>query len=103
MAITLRVTPEELVGAAGKITEAVKSAGQSLDRIEMEAGACPGFWEGAAGKKHQEICRRMMEQAREALKRIEGYPPRILQMAELYTSAEESSRDTVDLLSNEIL
>lgn len=103
MAITLKVSPDELKIKAEEIKGQIKnfeSDWQQADRILQNSKR---YWTGDAGNAHQKQFSQYKQDVERIIKRLYEHPTDLLQMAQIYEEGEQEAVETAQLLSGDVI
>ncbi len=102
ISITLRVTPEELKTQKNVVQTDLDNMKNDILNITREIMDTAHYWHGEAGGKQRKEYEEGTQNILNMINRLQTYPDRILKMAGLYETAEETNVATADRLKTDI-
>ncbi|MDO4648606.1 MAG: WXG100 family type VII secretion target [Eubacteriales bacterium] len=103
MNIILKVTPEKLKSQAETMEQWCEKLQEEIGNIESDLSNVSGFWEGEAAVRAQELRRDWVEKSKVVAARLKTSPPRLLQMAGIYETAEKTAESVTQTLKSDVL
>lgn len=102
MAVTLRVTPEQLEKVASEITHEVASIKKNLQIIDREVLGTQRYWRGDASEKHINQYNEIKPKSDEIVGKLEQAPNELLKIAGLYKESEDINSQIAMSLPDDI-
>ena len=100
--ITLRVTPEELKAQSNKVTDDITSIRQDIQKMKDAVENTSSYWLGDAATKQRTLFTDGYADIEKMMTRLDTYPTRLLQMAGIYETSEETNETTASALTPDI-
>lgn len=102
IAITLRVTPEELKAQSNKVTDDISSIRDDIQKMRNAVENSRGYWKGDASDKQYNNFTAGYQTVDQMMTRLDTYPTRLLQMAGIYEVTEEANETTASAMTPDI-
>ena len=102
IAITLRVTPEQLKTQKNTVQADLDNIRGDITQITNEITGMSNYWRGEAATKQKASYEDHLEKIKGMLDRLQTYPDRIMKMAGMYEEAEETNKLVADRLETDI-
>lgn len=101
--IQLKVSPDELKNKAGEITKQIQQMERNWNQLCELVNASKVYWEGDAGEQHRKLLKENEKDVQVILKRLKEHPEDLLEMAGIYTSAEEHAAQIANMLPDNVI
>ncbi len=82
---TILVSPQELQEKAELAYGRIADCSSALDKISRTLAASDSYWQGDAGDAARLVCNAVVQDARDALEELKGYPKDLLAYQGLYS------------------
>ena len=103
MSITLRVTPEVLTAKASEVESDIKKLEDHFNNIQDIVSRSTGYWQGLAGDKARQEFNSKKDDTQQVIKRFKEHPTDLLEMAEVYATAEKTVEYTNKALKTDVI
>ncbi|MBR2100378.1 MAG: WXG100 family type VII secretion target [Eubacterium sp.] len=101
--ISLKVTPEILVSTAGQVKGSISKTEASFRNLEAEVKSVRSFWEGDGANQFVQAFLVRSDRINTSIRRFMEDVNDLEKMAGVYVAAENSAKETIELLSSDVI
>ncbi|MCI9612115.1 MAG: hypothetical protein HFH33_08830 [Eubacterium sp.] len=101
--IRIKVSPGQLRQQAEQISQQIANAQKSFQHLCDTAGAAKHYWEGDAADVAGRLFQETKQQADASFRRMKEHPFRLLQMAGIYSEAEQQAAELSNSLPEDAI